>query len=482
MPEPTETPWQMYLPEDRLKWTQTADPSPIWPFEPDVDIIRNIVQSSIPTEGDDPGDQIRCDFLADGAHHKIYNVTHPSWTTPYLFRVAIPVDPKLKLESEMATLQFLRQHTSIPVPRPIRWCSTRTVDNKLGYEWAILEKLPGVELRKVWRKVPWEKKLVLIENLAKFRTQIWDSSLKFSKIGSIYKISNDETREGVRIGPSVDGNFYAGRRRYLTSDRGPFSTCHEWLRAQIEIEREFLRTAKILANSRQSLGRTTSDAEWSDLMDEIGVDQDTLEEYDDVMSLCDIFLELLPVLFPLPDQPTGNQDRFSLHHCDLREANILVDPDTFNLTGIIDWEQTCTVPDWYGRDYPMMINTDEPFDAEEPSIPETYDEEDERYNPAKVSNRDRWDSKLLREKFDAELVRLGWEGWHSSSRLDIVKSEFIQGVADLKKDLKLVEALPLANAVNQQPIAGVNHINKLSISPREVGILSENSSAKNSLP
>jgi len=70
----------------------------------------------------------------------------------------------------MATLAFLRQRITIPVARPIAWDSS--ADNSLGYEWCLVEKLPGVELRDVWRKMPWEKKLDLVDDLAVVMTQL----------------------------------------------------------------------------------------------------------------------------------------------------------------------------------------------------------------------------------------------------------------------------------------------------------------------
>jgi len=234
------------------------------------------------------------------------------------------------------------------------------------------------------------------------------------------------------IRQSVDGAFFAGRRRYLSSDRGPYLSCHDWIKALIEIEKEFIRTAKVLLTSEDEMTAAQRAEDWSNLVEEeLGVDKDVfLDEYDDMMETCEAYQRLLPDLFPIRQTP-DHEPRFSLFHCDLREANILVDPDTFSITGIIDWEQTCTVPDWYCRDYPMFINCDEPFDDKEPRIPETYDSNDENYNPAVIANRDRWDAKLLRKRFDEKLTAIGWKNWRAKSSIDATKSQFIQGVAKL---------------------------------------------------
>ncbi|GAB1310719.1 hypothetical protein MFIFM68171_00929 [Madurella fahalii] len=113
--------WAHYLPDDRLRWTAGNDSYPIWPSEPKIPIIENIVRLTLSRLGDghQAKDQFSVEFSADGARHKVYEVKHPSWPISYLFRVAIAVDPRLKLESEMATLHFLRQHTRIPTARPI---------------------------------------------------------------------------------------------------------------------------------------------------------------------------------------------------------------------------------------------------------------------------------------------------------------------------------------------------------------------------
>ena len=80
----------------------------------------------------------------------------------------------------------------------------------------------------------------------------------------------------------------------------------------------------------------------------------------------------------------------------------------------------------------MFINCDDdPFDDKEPKIPETYDSDDENYNPAVIANRDRWDAKLLRKRFDEKLTAIGWKNWRAKSSIDATKSQFIEGVAEL---------------------------------------------------
>jgi len=175
--------WSLYLPDDRTKWTEAYNSYPIWTSEPELNSIKDIVASLILAEPIETSDRdgLKVEFLADGAHHRIYEVNHPSLPTPYLFRVAVPVDPKYKMESEMATLVFLRQRSTIPVARPIAWDSS--ANNSLGYEWCLIEKLPGVELRDVWYKMPWEKKLDLVDDLAVVMAQLWSSDIKFCELG-----------------------------------------------------------------------------------------------------------------------------------------------------------------------------------------------------------------------------------------------------------------------------------------------------------
>jgi hypothetical protein len=157
--------------------------------------------------------------------------------------------------------------------------------------------------------------------------------------------------------------------------------------------------------------------DWNTLVDEIGVDEEEfLEEYESMVATCSEYERVLPLLFPPEEAPKSDKSRFSLHHCDLRAANILDDPQTFTITGVIDWEQTCSVPDWYGIDYPLLINKDEPISDGEPPIPKEYDIDTTEYSPAKVAERERWEAKLLRERFDRAVEQLlKCSGWRPTS-------------------------------------------------------------------
>ncbi len=79
-------------------------------------------------------------------------------------------------------MKYLDSNTEIPVATVIAWDSSSK--NELGYEWILLEKLAGVELGQIWRKIPWNEKLNLARSLGEYSSQPW--SHEFTAIGSLY--------------------------------------------------------------------------------------------------------------------------------------------------------------------------------------------------------------------------------------------------------------------------------------------------------
>ncbi|ROW05407.1 hypothetical protein VSDG_00568 [Cytospora chrysosperma] len=443
--------WERFYPPNRLRWTRGYDSSPIWPSDPDPTIIKKLAASLLADISGLPDvSSLQVKFLADGARHKVYELNHASVDIPYLFRVAVPLDPYYKMESEMATLEAIRRSTSIPVPRPVSWSSS--AGNELGYERCLVEKVPGVELRDVWRKMPWDKKLELVDRMAGIMVELWGPALRFSSIGSVYLNPPGGTKLGEHhcetegrfqnmasafecgfgIGPSVDPAFFSDRRRYLDQDRGPYKTCHDWVKALVHIEMEYLKTARTLVTSKPEITKAYPDDDWKSIaLYDIGLDEDDLEEYDDIMETFEAYLRFLPTVFPETKREDQNVARFSLHHCDLRSANVIVDPETYNVTGIIDWEQSITVPQWYSRAYPEFLEGDDPYEGDGHRTPDTYDSDDERYNAVVVSNRDRWDGRLLRARFDHKMEELGWKDWKRESDEDEAKKTFLGGLSDM---------------------------------------------------
>lgn len=106
----------------------------------------------------------------------------PSWQSNFFSELLSRWDPCSKTESEVATLEYVRRNTTIPVAETIAWSSS--ADNEPGCEWCLLEKLEGVGLDTVWRKMPWNSKTKLVEDLTGFVSQLWFQ--RFEAIGSLY--------------------------------------------------------------------------------------------------------------------------------------------------------------------------------------------------------------------------------------------------------------------------------------------------------
>jgi len=322
-------------------------------------------------------------------------------------RVTLPVDPFNKTNSEVATIKFVHENTDIPVPEIFAFDDSS--ENELGFEWILMEMLPGAPLRKKWRKLPMDVKQDLIKQVAEYQTQLF--SMQFSGIGNIFiapshdtapsaepasqgvvteeqrggdslvaeasssfnkeapssgmeNLDQSEQREPTpedttsssrqdglptlpSLGQVVSLIFLWGDHVTQDAPRGPFSNSEDWIRARLNLV--FGDQEKILS---------TSD------------DEDYIEDAQDAKRIIERLLELLPIFHP----STGKLEASILFHDDLSMQNILVD-ERGKITGVIDWECVSALPLWRACELPALLTgrdrQDEPVrDDYSPDNPE----------------------------------------------------------------------------------------------------------------
>jgi len=174
------------------------------------------------------------------------------------------------------------------------------------------------------------------------------------------------------VGRMFDSLFYIGNRPNLPANRGPYRSSLEWLSALVRVQLEWVKNGPIEGD------------------EEYGEDME--EEFPKIERLCRGFLDILPTVCSDEEGPGS----FCLHHSDLNTANILVHPDTFEITGIVDWEFINVVPKWRAFEHPHFLINIEPMSETEPPIP-IYEDNEEDFE---VYARDRWDERILRRQFD----------------------------------------------------------------------------------
>jgi aminoglycoside phosphotransferase len=314
-----------------------------WPDELDHDVwarnIRKILARQFPEFAD-----AEIQYFAKGTFNRLYSLTNPGWDKAYIFRVSIPVEPFFKTESEIATMEYVRRHTSMPIPRVIAFSSSD--DNELGYEWILMEMMPGEPLRKLWPTMPDAARVELFAELAGHVKQL--VALRFSKFGNLYfadvadRVLPPQTSPSAMacggtdvdkdIGPGgrfvlgriVAQDFFFDKRVYYPGSRGPFNTTRELVDMRVEL----------LGQRIRNLAPVEGEAWYCENDRELDRNKERVYE------LFDQLKALVPRLVP-PDN--GPEDVGILWHDDLSEHNLLVDP-TFKLTAVVDWESVSVVP------------------------------------------------------------------------------------------------------------------------------------------
>ncbi|RPA74859.1 kinase-like protein [Ascobolus immersus RN42] len=267
-----------------LGWNfDSCGSEPFWTVNPDVEVIQRTAEKYL-------GQPIELEFLGGGLYNKAYAVSVDG-VSKFVFRVALPVHPHYKTASEVATLEFIGNHTRIPVPRVYYYDSTS--ENDLHFEWILMDLVKGVRLAEVWNDMGIERMSDSVTEVATLLNQLRE--LRFSHIGSLYRRDDLPGEEGMK-----DAVFIPLDEKFRMYERAHY--------------------------------------------------------------------EILPEIFPKdpPDSEMENGTQFRLYHPDLHENNIFIDPETFTVTGIIDWESVATIPGWMDH-YPKYLDGID-VDDEQPTL------------------------------------------------------------------------------------------------------------------
>jgi Phosphotransferase enzyme family len=350
----------------KMHWREdTIYTKPVWSVDPDISVIEAISRHHLLPHVDISNEEptLAVALLGEGSFNKAYtvDVKLASDVKSYIFRATLPVEPSDKVRSEVATLDYIKRHTNIPVPDVIAYDSSSS--NALGFEWILMEKISGEPISNIWRGLSDSSKAAITRKIASYVLQMRKNCL-FHEIGALYR---DADNEEFTIGPIVTQFVFMGPRRQLLSrNRGPYHHDRDFVRALIDIQVADVHLAKTMS------------------------DEYLLKAAPSVLYAVQELLSLFPQIFPKDERNVPICT--VLMHPDLSHNNIMIDPGTLQITGIIDWECTNASPLWE-HPYPQcLIGPEVAKEANRVDLGDTDELRNELW--------DDWEKAQLRKVFD----------------------------------------------------------------------------------
>ncbi|KAI3072245.1 hypothetical protein CBS147353_6154 [Aspergillus niger] len=264
-------------------------------------------------------------------------------------RTSMPLDLGVKLlASEAATLRYLKAHSDIPVPEVYDYCASS--DNETKVPFMLMSQAPGWPLSKVWVTAGSPLPDLDPSRKARVLTQLggttWKlSQLRLDRIGSLF-----EEDGAFKIKGCLWRCYMLHERFLIEGQRGPFATDAEFYDSLVST---FLEQAECLRLSHHCFvapvpSREDYDSDkqhrqavdlWNDFVT-VGGKIDSADNRLDYIVAGNALRDIVHKL----EHPTVHQGTFPLCHADLSVNNIYVDDD-YNITCIIDWVFTSSVPD-----------------------------------------------------------------------------------------------------------------------------------------
>lgn len=214
-------------------------------------------------------------------------------------------DPRSQeaMASMITTIEFLNEHSTLPVPEIYGY--DVTCDNPLHRPYVFMSKLPGVLISSLLDDAFETRQNIMLNIVKQWGAYVIElASLRFTAIGSLQRNEDDEYKVEQLITPynlGLDNSLDQGVHR------GPFISVIDYLLSLSAVKRVLDDPHKpsFGGHLRMSL----------------------------VESLLSYFVDHRFIQGP-----------FVLSHIDLNIHNILIDPETGNITGIIDWDYAAILP------------------------------------------------------------------------------------------------------------------------------------------
>jgi aminoglycoside phosphotransferase len=370
---------RMMLQEERFKGLQWV-PTPVsleprWTVEPDLESIKRTIEEVRPSQ------EVRVSFLAQGAFNKIYDIQ--AGNQDLIMRVSLPVDPQYKTLSEVATMDWMRHHTSLPVPEIIAYYESRK--NAIGFEWILMKKIPGKPLADAWKSIQYPAKEQLVQQLATYSSSLFKNQLR--GIGNIYPDPSSPSSHGGSsdVKRIVSMQFFWGDHILQDVPRGPFHSSKDWISTCLSLNEHDCKSTLAKYENRDDLG--------SD-------DEDEVEDTERTLAIIERLETHMNEYFSDPGQ---DPEPSILFHDDISQHNILVD-DSGTLTGVVDWECVSALPLWKACYYPFFLEG-RPRD-EEPDRHEYRHTDDGEPNNLYWEHLMEYELTKLRRYFLDEMQRL----------------------------------------------------------------------------
>ncbi|MCJ1391601.1 hypothetical protein MMC18_004465 [Xylographa bjoerkii] len=384
-------PFSWEVQRDLVKWTQSFQLGgrPKWRVEPDLDLVKSTV-SNVLNNLDFNGDESTVEYMMTGGYNSVYTIETTDKQTgqaaEFIFRVPLPEDPYYKMECEVATTEFVRHFTSIPVPTIYAYDSSTS--NELGLEWMLMEKVKGNTLYQGWLDLDNETHARIARQVADWEDQL--SRIKSNLVGGIY-LRWTETQLEFFIGRLALGQFAENRRLLYNVDRGPFSTHSAFFDSMLhlalkEVEDPVLHALAIRSAEEDEGVKVDDQDPLSKALIAEAIHKDDIENWVDdgphvynwggkIPTTKDVeaFREALPKIL---SASAANSCGTFLQHNDISQNNILIDSDG-SLMALLDWEHVGFFPKTFHQLWPVCFTGFRGTDRED-------DESDIIYNPTSL--------------------------------------------------------------------------------------------------
>ncbi|KAL1743161.1 kinase-like domain-containing protein [Schizophyllum fasciatum] len=244
-----------------------------------------------------------------GRAHEIFIVYGEGDIPPegYIARFSRYVEDPAKLRSEAATMQYVRAHTSIPVPDIL--VISEDPANGAGAQFVLMGRASGAPLDTLWPVLSEAHKRAALRQIASVLAQL--AGLRFTAIGSL--------RDDGTVGPLIYARGQRGTDRVEAHAMGPFADTLSWLEAYLSV------IGELAEHLRPKLAEVAA---------------------------------LLRECTAVPGRPLAPP--FRLMHMDFDAQNLMfTDPSVTGeapqLTSVIDWEYAQTGPLYYLYEYPAFL-------------------------------------------------------------------------------------------------------------------------------